>query len=110
MTGFGRISINDLDWRRGPLPHADAWQAGELDLPTGAFDWNARPELGSARLVRAVRTQHIGEDGDRVVALEGDEGGRFAEPLAEGRRDSRTEGVGGSPLWISRRVSDHQLE
>jgi hypothetical protein len=33
--------------------------------------------FGSPRAVRAVRTQYIGEDGDRVVALEGDEGGRF---------------------------------
>src|SRR5262249_52993970 len=60
-----------------PLPNADAWRAGELDLPAGAFNCNVRPGFGSARPVRAVRTQHIGEDGDRVVALEGDEGGRF---------------------------------
>jgi hypothetical protein len=75
--GFRRISINDLDWRPSPLPNVDAWRAGELDLPAGAFDCNARPGFGSARPVRAVRTQHVGEDGDRVVALEGDEGGRF---------------------------------
>jgi hypothetical protein len=74
---FRRISINDLDWRPSPLPNVDAWRAGELDLSAGAFDCNARPGFGSARPVRAVRTQHIGEDGDRVVALEGDEGGRF---------------------------------
>ena len=89
--GFGRISINDLDWRPSPLPNADAWRAGELDLPAGAFDCDARPGFGSARPVHAVRTQHVGEDGDRVVALEGDEGGRLGEPLAEGRLDSCTE-------------------
>src|SRR5215813_1287535 len=72
-----RISISDLDWRPSPLPNADAWRAGELDLPAGAFNCNVRPGFGRARPVRAVRTQHIGEDGDRVVALEGDEGGRF---------------------------------
>jgi hypothetical protein len=38
-----------------------------------------------------VRTQHSGEDGDRVVALEGDEGGRPGQPLAKGRLDSCTE-------------------
>jgi GntR family transcriptional regulator len=75
--GFRRIPINDLDCRPGPLPDADAWRAGELDLPAGAFDRDARPGFGSARPVRAARAQHIGEDGDRVVALEGDEGGRF---------------------------------
>src|SRR5262249_26072274 len=74
--GFRWISINDLDWRPSPLPNADAWRAGELNLPAGAFDCNTRPGFGSARPVRAV-TQHIGENGDRVVALEGDEGGRF---------------------------------
>ena len=63
--GLRRISINDLDWRPSPLPNADAWRAGELDLPAGAFDCNARPGFGSARPVRAVRAQHIGEDGDR---------------------------------------------
>ncbi|XXY36806.1 hypothetical protein WMF04_39675 [Sorangium sp. So ce260] len=78
--GLRRISINDLDWRPSPLPNADAWRAGELDLPAGAFDGDARPGFGGARPVRAVRTQHIGEDGDRVVALEGDEGGRRARP------------------------------
>src|SRR5262249_8087880 len=72
-----RISISDLDWRPSPLPNADAWRAVERDLPTGAFNCNVRPGFGSARPVHAVRTQHIGEDGDRVVALEGDEGGRF---------------------------------
>jgi hypothetical protein len=75
--GLRRISINDLDWRPSPLPNADAWRAGELDLPAGTFDCNARPGFGDARPVRAVRTQHIGEDDDRVVALEGDEGGHF---------------------------------
>src|SRR5262245_45914367 len=76
--GLRRISINNLDWRPSPLPNADAWRAGEPDLPAGAFNCSARPGFGSARPVHAVRTQHIGEDGDRVVALEGDEGGRFA--------------------------------
>jgi hypothetical protein len=37
---FCRIPINDLDWRPGPLPNADAWRAGELDLPAGALDGN----------------------------------------------------------------------
>src|SRR5712691_8696209 len=69
--GFGRISIHDLDWCPSPLPDADAWCAGELDLPAGAFDRDARPGFGGACPVRAVRTQHVGEDGDRVVALEG---------------------------------------
>src|SRR5262245_11372246 len=75
--GFRRSSINDLDWRPSPLPSADAWRAGEPNLAAGAFNCNARPGFGSARPVHAVRTQHIGEHGDRVVALEGDEGGRF---------------------------------
>ena len=52
--GFRRISINDLDWRPSPLPNADAWRAGELDLPAGAFDCNARPGFGGALPVRAV--------------------------------------------------------
>ncbi|XXZ23330.1 hypothetical protein WME92_06595 [Sorangium sp. So ce307] len=86
--GLRRISIDDLDWRPSPLPNADAWRAVELDLPAGAFDCDARPGFGGARPVHAVRTQHIGEDGDRVVALEGDEGGRFGQPLAQGRLDS----------------------
>ena len=47
--------------------------------------------IGSARPVRAVGTQHVGEDGDRVVALEGDEGGRLGKPIAEGRLDACTE-------------------
>ena len=76
--GFRRVPIDDLDRRPSPLPHADARRARELDLPAGAFDFDARPGFGNARPVRAVRTQHIGEDGDRVIALEGDEGGRFA--------------------------------
>ncbi len=89
--GVRRIAIDDLDRRPGPLPHADARRAGEPDPPAGAFDGDARPGFGGARPVRAVRTQHIGEDGDRVVALEGDERGRFGQPLAEGRLDPRTE-------------------
>src|SRR5688572_31788644 len=82
--GFSRISINDLDWRPSPLPYADAWCAGELDLSAGTFDCNARPGFGNACPVRAVRTQYIGEDGDRVVSLEGDERGRFGQPLTQG--------------------------
>ena len=74
---FRRISVNDLDWRPSPLPNADVWRAGELDLPAGAFNCDARPGFGNAFPVHTVRTQHLGEDGDRVVALEGDEGGRF---------------------------------
>jgi hypothetical protein len=75
--GLRRISINDLEWRPSPLPNADAWRAGEPDLPAAAFNCNARPEFGIVCSVHAVRTQHLGEDGDRVIALEGDEGGRF---------------------------------
>ena len=73
---FRRISINDLDRRPSPLPNADAWHAAELDLPAGAVDGNARPGLGDACPVCAVESQQLGEDGDRVIALEGDEGGR----------------------------------
>lgn len=90
-TGFDRISIDDLDRRPNPLPNADARRAGELDLPAGAFDGSTRPEFGDARPVRTARTQRIGKDGDRVVALEGDEGRRFGQALAEGRLDACTE-------------------
>src|SRR5690349_3555123 len=74
---FRRISINDLNRRPSPLPNADAWRAGEPDLPASAFHRNVRPAFDNARPVRAMRTQHLGEHGDRVVALEGDEGRRF---------------------------------
>jgi hypothetical protein len=50
-----------------------------------------RPRCGDARPVHAVRAQHIGEDGDRVVALEGDEGERVGQPLTEGCLDPGTE-------------------
>ena len=76
-VGFCRIPVHDLRWRPNPLPNADAGRARELDLPPGAFDCNARPGFGKARSIRAVRTQHVGEDRDSVVALERDEGGRF---------------------------------
>jgi hypothetical protein len=56
----------------------DAWYAGKLDLPAGAFDRHARPGWSDACPVSAAGTQHIGEDRDRIVALEGDEGRRFA--------------------------------
>src|ERR1700694_4453405 len=46
--GFRRISIYDLDWRPSPLPNADAWRAGELDLPAGGFAGDARPGFGGA--------------------------------------------------------------
>jgi hypothetical protein len=75
--GFHWISINDLDRRGGPLPNADVWRAGELDLPAGALDGHVRPGRSDACPVHAVRPQYIGENGDRVVALEGDKGGRF---------------------------------
>src|SRR5437762_12984667 len=91
VIGLRRISINDLDRRPSPLPNADAGRTGEPDLPAGAFDCNARPESGNARPVCAGRTQHIGEDGDGVVALEGDEGRRLGQPPAEGRLGSCTE-------------------
>ncbi|KQV14570.1 hypothetical protein ASC99_30920 [Kitasatospora sp. Root107] len=35
--------------------------------------------------------QHVGEDGDRVVALEGDERGCCGQPLTEGRPDALAE-------------------
>ena len=89
--GLCGIAINDLDWRPSPLPNADAWRAREADLPAGAFDRNARPGLGNARPVRTVQTQHVGEDRDRVVALEGDEGRRLAQPLEQSRLDPYTE-------------------
>jgi hypothetical protein len=44
--GLRRISINDLDWRPSPLPHTDAWRAGELDLPAAAFDWSSDDPAG----------------------------------------------------------------
>jgi hypothetical protein len=69
-AGLRRIPIDDLHRCPSPLPDADAWRAGELDLPAGSFDRNAQPGFGSAHPVRAVGAQHIGEDGDRVVALE----------------------------------------
>src|ERR1700722_9026876 len=90
-TGFRRIPVDDLDWRARPLPDADAGQAGELNLPAGAFDGDARPGSGPAYPVRAGRTQQVGKDGDRVVALEGDEGGRLGQPPAKGCLDSRAE-------------------
>lgn len=58
--GVLRISINDLNRRPRPLPNADAWRAGELYLPAGAFHRDTRPIFGNARPVHAVRTQHIG--------------------------------------------------
>src|ERR1700738_3246818 len=72
--GSRRISIYDLDWRPSPLPNADAWRAGELDLPAGAFEADARPGFGDACPAGAVKSQQLGEDDDRVVTLEGDEG------------------------------------
>jgi hypothetical protein len=59
--GFRRISIYDLDGRPSPLPHADAWRAGELDLPVRAFDCNARSGFGNALPVRAVGTPPISD-------------------------------------------------
>lgn len=38
-----------------------------------------------------MRAQHLGEDGDGVVALEGDEGGLLAQPLAQRRPDPGAE-------------------
>src|SRR5215469_4870153 len=73
-AGYCRVPVSDLDWCPGPLPHGDARGAGEPDLPAGALDRDARPESWRACSARLARTQHIGEDGDRVVALEGDEG------------------------------------
>jgi len=76
-TGFGRIASHDLDWRPSPLPNADSRRAAELDLPAAAFDGNARPGLGDTCPVCAVESQQLGEHGNRVVTLEGHEGGRF---------------------------------
>jgi len=90
-TGLPGIASCDLDGRPGPLPDADARYPGEPDLPASTFDCNARPGTCDARPVPAVRTQHPGEDHDRVVALERDEGGRFAEPFTQGCPDSRTQ-------------------
>jgi hypothetical protein len=72
-AGFRRIAFHDLDRWPDPLPDADSRHAAKLDLSTGAVEGDPRPGLGDARAVRAVRTQHVGEDGNRVVALEGDE-------------------------------------
>src|ERR1700733_15938245 len=90
-VGFCRIPVHDLGWRPGPLPNADAGRARELDQPAGALDRDTRPGFGDARPVRAVSTQHVGEDRDGVVALERHEGGLFRQPLTEGRLDSRAE-------------------
>lgn len=65
--------------------------AGELDLPPAGLDGDAWPGVGSARRVRAVRTQHFGEDSDCVVPLEGDEAWRTREPLAKGGVDVVTQ-------------------
>src|SRR5688572_24698600 len=83
--GCRRISVDDLDRRPSPLPDADARGAGEPDSPTGAFDVYLWPGFGGARPVRTMGAQHIGENEDRVVALEGDEGRRLGQPLAEDR-------------------------
>lgn len=83
-----RIAINDLNWRPSPLPHTDARRAGELDLPAGAFDGNARPALGNVRAMHAARAQYIGEYDQRVVAFERDEGGRLIQSLAKACLDS----------------------
>ena len=79
MTGFLGVASYDLDWGPGPLPNADSTRAAELDLPAGPFDDYARPGVGDARRVCVAVSQHLGEDDDRVVALEGHEGGRFSE-------------------------------
>ena len=92
-TGLRRIPIDDLDRCPSRLPDAYAGRAFELDLPAGSFDGNARSGFGSAYPVRAVRAQHIGEDRDRVVALEAYEGRRLGQLLAEGVLDSCAEGA-----------------
>jgi hypothetical protein len=60
-------------------------------VPAGAFDYHARPGFGHAHPFQSVCTQHVCEDGDSVITLEGDEGGSFGQPLSQGRRDSCTE-------------------
>src|SRR4051812_11419287 len=89
--GLRRIPVNHLERRPGPLPDADTWHAGESDRPAGAVDGNVPQELRAPRSAPASSPQHIGEDRDRVVALEGDEGGRLAQPLTDGCPDSRSQ-------------------
>ena len=86
-----RISVNDLDRRPSPLPNTDAWPARELDLPACAVNGHGRPGFRRARPVDAMRTEHIGEDSDRIVPFEGDEGGSFSQSLVEDRLDAHTE-------------------
>lgn len=88
VTGFLGVASYDLDWGPSPLPNADSRRAAELDLPAGPFDGYVRPGVGDARRVCAAVSQQLGEDDDRVVALEGHEGRRFSEHLTEGRLDS----------------------
>ena len=89
--GLRRIPIDDLDWRPSPLPDADTWCAAELDQSAGTFDCNVGPGFSDARPDRAMQTQHIGEDGDGVVSLEGDKGRRLGQALAQGCFDAHTE-------------------
>ncbi len=89
--GVRRVAVGHLDRGPGPLPHADARRPGEPDRPPGALDRDRRPGPGEPGPVGAVRAQHLGEDGDGVVALEGDEGGLLAQPFAQRRPDAGAE-------------------
>ena len=89
--GDGSAKSRSTTWI-GARAHCQTLMPGERRTESGRG--YLRPHTGpgssGARPVRA-KPQGIGEDSDRVVALEGDEGGRFGQPLAEGRLDSCTE-------------------
>ena len=86
-----RIARDDLDRRPGPLPDGAAGRTREPDPPAGALDRYARPAAGDARRPGPVGAHQLGDGRDRVVALEGDEAGRLAQPLFEGGLDARAE-------------------
>ena len=88
VTGFLGVASYYLDWGPSPLPNADPRRAAELDLPAGPFDGYVRPGVGDARRICAAVSQQLGENDNRVVALEGHERGRFSEHPTEGRLDS----------------------
>ena len=73
------------------------WIGGHAHCQTlmpGVRENRIRPRVPSTATrgqARSARAQHVGEDGDRVVALEGDEGGRFGQPLAQRRLDACAE-------------------
>ena len=95
-VGVGRVAVDDLDRGPRPLPPPDARGLGEPDRPAGAVDREAGPGRDDLLGLRAVGAQHVGEDGDGVVALEGDEGRWLGQPLAQLRLDPRAEGDPGA--------------